>query len=53
MLNKVLLDSVKRWSYLPAVQHGQLQDAKVVVLVRYRDGQVSFVPAGVAATTEH
>ncbi|WP_332860305.1 hypothetical protein [Janthinobacterium svalbardensis] len=53
MLNKVLLDSVKRWTYLPAVQHGQLRDAKVVVLVRYRNGRVSFVPAGVAATTEN
>lgn len=52
-LNKVLLDSVKRWTYLPAVQHGQLRDAKVVVLVRYRNGRVSFVPAGVAATTEN
>ncbi|MGK5047943.1 hypothetical protein ACQ4WP_18900 [Janthinobacterium sp. GB4P2] len=48
MLNKVLLDSVKRWTYLPAVKHGQLQDAKVVVLVRYRDGRVSFVPADAA-----
>mgnify|MGYP003945157475 FL=1 len=53
MLNKVLLDSVKRWTYLPAVQHGQLREAKVVVLVRYRNGRVSFVPAGVAATTEN
>ena len=53
MLNKVLLDSVKRWTYLPAVQHGQLRDAKVVVLVRYRDGRVSFVPGGVAATAEN
>ncbi|WP_152598671.1 hypothetical protein [Janthinobacterium sp. RA13] len=53
MLNKVLLDSVKRWTYLPAVQHGQLQDAKVVVLVRYRDGRVSFVPGGVAVTAEN
>ena len=53
MLNKVLLDSVKRWTYLPAVQHGQLQDAKAVVLVRYRDGRVSFVPGGVAVTTEN
>ncbi|MGK5040727.1 hypothetical protein ACQ4WQ_10325 [Janthinobacterium sp. GB1R12] len=53
MLNKVLLDSVKRWTYLPAVQHGQLRDAKVVVLVRYRNGRVSFVPGGVAATTEN
>lgn len=52
-LNKVLLDSVKRWTYLPAVQHSQLRDAKVVVLVRYRNGRVSFVPAGVAATTEN
>nr|WP_314605950.1 hypothetical protein [uncultured Janthinobacterium sp.] len=53
MLNKVLLDSVKRWTYLPAMQHGQLQEAKVVVLVRYRDGQVSFVPGGVAVTAEN
>ncbi|WP_215409269.1 hypothetical protein [Janthinobacterium sp. JC611] len=53
MLNKVLLDSVKRWTYLPAVQQGQLQDAKVVVLVRYRDGRVSFVPGGIAVTAEH
>ena len=53
MLNKVLLDSVKRWTYLPAVQHGQLQDAKAVVLVRYRDGRVSFVPGGVAVTAEN
>ncbi|WP_425251471.1 hypothetical protein ACPJXG_14540 [Janthinobacterium sp. NFX145] len=53
MLNKVLLDSVKRWTYFPAVQHGQLQDAKVVVLVRYRDGRVSFVPGGVAVTAEN
>ena len=53
MLNKVLLDSVKRWTYLPAVQHGQLQDAKVVVLVRYRDGRVSFEPGGVAVTAEN
>ncbi|OEZ54090.1 hypothetical protein JAB5_09000 [Janthinobacterium sp. HH103] len=53
MLNKVLLDSVKRWTYLPAVQHGQLREAKVVVLVRYRNGRVSFVPAGVAATMEN
>ena len=53
MLNKVLLDSVKRWTYLPAVQHGQLQEAKVVVLVRYRDGRVSFVPGGVAITAEN
>ncbi|MDN2696853.1 hypothetical protein O0882_11020 [Janthinobacterium sp. SUN073] len=53
MLNKVLLDSVKRWTYLPAVQHGQLRDAKVVVLVRYRDGRVSFVPGGVAVTAEN
>ncbi|WP_426070973.1 hypothetical protein [Janthinobacterium sp. DSP2-3-3] len=53
VLNKVLLDSVKRWTYMPAVQHGQLQDAKVVVLVRYRDGRVSFVPGGVAVTAEN
>lgn len=53
MLNKVLLDSVKRWTYLPAVQHGQLREAQVVVLVRYRDGQVSFVPGGVAVTAEN
>ncbi|WP_322427023.1 hypothetical protein [Janthinobacterium sp. GMG1] len=53
MLNKVLLDSVKRWTYLPAVQHGQLRDAEVVVLVRYRDGRVSFVPGGVAVTAEN
>jgi len=53
MLNKVLLDSVKRWTYLPAVQHGQLLEAKVVVLVRYRDGRVSFVPGGVAVTAEN
>lgn len=44
-LNKVMQDSVKRWTYLPAVKHGQLQDAKAEVLVRYRDGRVSFVPA--------
>ncbi|MEF2266106.1 hypothetical protein V3C40_04845 [Janthinobacterium sp. LS2A] len=53
MLNKVLLDSVKRWTYLPAVQHGQLLESKVVVLVRYRDGRVSFVPGGVAVTAEN
>ncbi|MGK5011123.1 hypothetical protein [Janthinobacterium sp. MDB2-8] len=53
MLNKVLLDSVKRWTYLPAVKHGQLQDAKVVVLVRYRDGRVSFVPADAADAGEN
>lgn len=53
MLNKVLLDSVKRWTYLPAVQHGQLREAKVVVLVRYRNGRVSFVPGGVAVTAEN
>ncbi|PIF08083.1 hypothetical protein [Janthinobacterium sp. 13] len=53
MLNKALLDSVQRWTYLPAVQHGQLMDAKVVVLVRYRDGRVSFVPGGVAVTAEN
>jgi hypothetical protein len=43
-LNKVMQDSVKRWTYLPAVKHGQLRDAKTEVLVRYRDGRVSFVP---------
>jgi eukaryotic-like serine/threonine-protein kinase len=53
MLNKVLLDSVKRWTYLPAVQHGQLRDAEVVVLVRYRNGRVSFVPGGVAVTADN
>ena len=53
MLNKVVLDSVKRWTYLPAVQHGQLLESKVVVLVRYRDGRVSFVPGGVAVTAEN
>lgn len=53
MLNKVLLDSIKRWTYLPAVQHGQLRDAEVVVLVRYRDGRVSFVPGGVAVTADN
>ncbi|PLY39391.1 hypothetical protein CSZ94_26665 [Janthinobacterium sp. ROICE36] len=53
MLNKVLLDSVKRWTYLPAVKHGQLQDAKVEVLVRYRDGRVSFVPANAADAGEN
>ena len=53
MLNKVLLDSVKRWTYLPAVKHGQLQDAKVVVLVRYRDGRVSFVPVDAADAGEN
>ena len=53
MLNKVLLDSVKRWTYLPAVQHGQLLESEVVVLVRYRDGRVSFVPGGVAVTAEN
>ncbi len=52
MLNKVLLDSVKRWTYLPAVKHGQLQDAKVEVLVRYRNGRVSFVPAGAHVSPE-
>ena len=52
MLNKVLLDSVKRWTYLPAVQHGQLRDASVVVLVRYRDGRVSFAPGGVAVAPD-
>lgn len=44
-LNKVMQDSVKRWTYLPAVKHGQLRDAKAEVLVRYRNGRVSFVPA--------
>ena len=44
---------MKRWTYLPAVQHGQLRDAEVVVLVRYRDGRVSFVPGGVAVTAEN
>ncbi|WP_219118786.1 hypothetical protein [Janthinobacterium sp. UMAB-56] len=53
MLNQVLLDSVQRWTYLPAVQDGQLRDAKVVVLVRYRDGRVSFVPGGVAVTADN
>ena len=53
MLNKVLLDSVKRWTYLPAVKHGQLQDAKVEVLVRYRNGRVSFVPADAAEAGEN
>ena len=53
MLNKVLLDSVKRWTYLPAVQHGQLRDAKVVVLVRYRDGRVSFAPGGVSVAPDN
>lgn len=52
MLNKVLLDSVKRWTYLPAVKHGQLQDAKVEVLVRYRNGRVSFVPADARVSPE-
>ena len=52
MLNKALLDSIKRWTYLPAVKHGQLQDAKVVVLVRYRNGRVSFVPADAHVSPE-
>lgn len=52
MLNKALLDSVKRWTYLPAVKHGQLQDAKVEVLVRYRNGRVSFVPADARVSPE-
>ena len=53
MLNKVLLDSVKRWTYLPAVQHGQLLDSKVVVLVRYRNGRVSFAPGGVSVAPDN
>lgn len=48
MLNKVVLDSVKRWIFQPAVKHGQLQEAKIDVMVRYRDGRVSFVPAPAA-----
>ncbi|NHQ92431.1 energy transducer TonB [Janthinobacterium lividum] len=44
MLNKAVLDSVKGWTFEPAVKHGQLQDAKIDVMVRYRDGRVSFVP---------
>ncbi|WP_071077460.1 hypothetical protein [Janthinobacterium lividum] len=52
MLNKALLDSIKRWTYLPAVKHGQLQDAKVEVLVRYRNGRVSFVPADAHVSPE-
>ena len=53
MLNKVLLDSVKRWTYLPAVQHGQLLDSKVVVLVRYHNGRVSFAPGGVSVAPDN
>ena len=52
MLNKVMLDSVKRWTYLPAVKHGQLQDAKVEVQVRYRNGRVSYVPADARVAPE-
>ena len=51
-LNKVILDSIQRWTYLPAVKHGQLQDAKAEVLVRYRNGRVSFVPAEVRVSPE-
>ncbi|ATD61308.1 hypothetical protein CNX70_14945 [Janthinobacterium svalbardensis] len=48
MHNKAVLESVKRWTYEPAVKHGQLKDAKIDVMVRYRDGRVSFVPDPVA-----
>ncbi|WP_058049747.1 hypothetical protein [Janthinobacterium sp. Ant5-2-1] len=51
-LNKVIQDSVKRWTYLPAVKHGQLQDAKAEVLVRYRNGRASFVPAEARVSVE-
>ena len=44
MHNKAVLDSVQRWTFQPAVKHGQLQAAKIDVMVRYRDGRVSFVP---------
>ncbi|MEG2032681.1 MAG: hypothetical protein RR376_18695, partial [Janthinobacterium sp.] len=53
MLNKVILDSLKRWTFNPSVKNGQFQDGKVDVLVRYRNGRVSFEPAGVAATAEN
>ena len=53
MLNKVILDSLKRWTFNPSVKNGQFQDGKVDVLVRYRNGRVSFEPAGVAATADN
>ncbi|MCC7641809.1 MULTISPECIES: hypothetical protein [unclassified Janthinobacterium] len=53
MLNKVILDSLKSWTFNPSVKNGQFQDAKVNVLVRYRDGRASFVPADAPATAEN
>ncbi|MBB5369860.1 MULTISPECIES: hypothetical protein [unclassified Janthinobacterium] len=44
-LNQVVLLAVKSWTLQPAVQHGQLKDSKVDILLRYRNGRVSFVAA--------
>ncbi|MBB5606554.1 MULTISPECIES: hypothetical protein [unclassified Janthinobacterium] len=45
MLNQVILNGVKTWKLQPAVQHGRLQDSKVDILLRYRNGQISFMAA--------
>src|SRR5450830_354076 len=48
-LNQVVLQAVKSWTLQPAVQHGQLKDSKVDILLRYRNGRVSFTLAPPAA----
>lgn len=48
-LNNMWLEQARKWRYLPAISHGQLQQSSVEVLVRYRDGKSSFSPAPVVA----
>ena len=44
-LNNAWLEQARKWRYLPAISHGNLQASTVEVLVRYRDGKSSFSPA--------
>ncbi|WP_156484178.1 hypothetical protein [Janthinobacterium agaricidamnosum] len=45
--------SMKTWTFQPAVKLGQLHDAKANLRVHYRNGQVGFTPAEVPAAPGH
>ena len=41
-INKLLVDHLKKWPYVSAIENGQIRSSSVEVLLRYRDGKMLF-----------
>lgn len=41
-INKLLIDHLKKWPYVSAIENGQIRSSSVEVLLRYRDGKMVF-----------